>query len=125
MNKLETLLNSLIKMGWKPWGKEYTAIDIAQDGRDECLMFWNVPKRQMKAYTLRDLVSLESSLWQFVVENKLYKKTNTVYEKHFWIGEYKNFYDVHYQYRLIESALVPEEELGKFLVDNIKLEWTD
>ena len=28
-----------------------------------------------------------------------------------------------HQYRLLESALIPEEELGKFLVDNIKIQW--
>ena len=28
-----------------------------------------------------------------------------------------------YRYRLLESALLPEEELGQFLVDNIKVEW--
>ena len=27
------------------------------------------------------------------------------------------------EYRLLESALIPEEELGKFLIDNIKVEW--
>ena len=26
------------------------------------------------------------------------------------------------EYWLLESALIPEEELGKFLVDNIKIE---
>jgi len=26
------------------------------------------------------------------------------------------------EYRLLESALIPEEELGKFLIDNIKVE---
>ena len=30
--------------------------------------------------------------------------------------------DDDYQYRLLESSLIPEEELGKFLVDNIKVE---
>lgn len=74
MKELENLLNSLIQRGRKPWGKEYTAIDIAQDGRHECLMFWNIPKRYMKAYPLRELVSLESGLWNFVCENELYKE---------------------------------------------------
>ena len=26
------------------------------------------------------------------------------------------------EYRLLESSLIPEEELGKFLVDNIKIQ---
>ena len=60
MQELEKLLNSLIQRGRKPWGKEYTAIDIIQDGREECLMFWDVTKRQMKSYTFRSLVSIKS-----------------------------------------------------------------
>ncbi len=74
MTREETLLHSLIKRGWKPWGKGYTAIDVIQDGREECLMFWDIPNRKMQAYTFRSLVSLESGLWQFVCENKLHKK---------------------------------------------------
>ena len=71
MQELEKILNSLIQRGWKPWGKEYTTIDVIQDGREECLMFRNVPKSQMQAYTFRSLVSIESGFWQFVCQNKL------------------------------------------------------
>ena len=32
------------------------------------------------------------------------------------------WFNHNHQYRLLESALIPEKELGKFLVDNIKVE---
>lgn len=125
MQELEKLLNSMIKKWWKPWGKEYTAIDVIQDGREECLMFWDAPKRQMKAYTFRSLVSIESGFWQFVCKKDIHNKGSN------WIKDLKTqegvlhaenrfaYYD--YEYRLIESALIPEKELAKFLVDNIDI----
>ena len=123
MQELEKVLNSMIKKWWKPWGKEYTAIDIIQDGREECLMFWDVPKRQMQAYTFRSLVSIESGLWKFVCKNKLNKKTDNFWESvsKVWLNTW--WFPHNHQYRLLESALIPEKELGKFLVENIKVEW--
>ena len=74
--------------------------------------------------TFRELVSLESGLWQFVVENRLYKPINCKYEV--YLDYKRDRYDTLNQsdtnYRLLESALVPEEELSKFLIDNIKVE---
>ena len=32
------------------------------------------------------------------------------------------WFNHNHQYRLLESALIPEKELAKFLVDNIKVE---
>ena len=137
MQELEKLLNSLIQRGRKPWGKEYTAIDIIQDGREECLMFWDVPKRQMKSYTFRSLVSIKSWLWQFVcdkelVQHKTSEKIINRYIKETVERESWNITeadvvctDLDPEYRLLESALIPEEELGKFLVENIKVEWID
>ena len=124
MQELEKLLNSMIKKWWKPWGKEYTAIDIIQDGREECLMFWDVPKRQMQAYTFRSLVSIESGLWQFVCKNKLNKKTDNFWENVSKTSTNIWWFNHNHQYRLLESALIPEKELAKFLLDNIMIEWS-
>ena len=33
------------------------------------------------------------------------------------------WFNHNYQYRLLESALIPEEELAKFLVENIDTAW--
>jgi len=123
MQELEKVLNSMIKKWWKPWGKEYTAIDIIQDGREECLMFWDVPKRQMQAYTFRSLVSIESGLWQFVCKNKLNKKTDNFWENVSKTSTNIWWFPHNHQYRLLESALIPEEDLAKFLIDNIIITW--
>ena len=74
--------------------------------------------------SLRELVSLESGLWQFVCRNKLYKQNNEKFRESVskvWLNTW--WFAHNYQYRLLESSLIPEEELGKFLVENIKLEW--
>ena len=72
----------------------------------------------------RELISLESGLWQFVCESKMCKNQTSVYRwyKVFWSKEELVCRGDYYQYRLLESALIPEKELGKFLVDNIKVE---
>lgn len=123
MQELEKVLNSMIKKWWKPWGKEYTAIDVIQDGREECLMFRDVPKRQMQAYTFRSLVSIESGFWQFVCKNKLHKKTDNFWENVSKTSTNIWWFNHNHQYRLLESALISEKELAKFLLENIKVEW--
>ena len=96
----------MIKKWWKPWGKEYTAIDVIQDGREECLMFRDVPKRQMQAYTFRSLVSIESGFWQFVCKNKLHKKTDNFWENVSKTSTNIWWFNHNHQYRLLESALI-------------------
>jgi len=70
-------------------------------------------------------VSLESGLWQFVCERQLWGN-----ERGYWLrchshpldSEADYSWKFNYEFRLLESALIPEEELGQFLIDNIKLE---
>lgn len=123
MQELEKLLNSMIKKWWKPWEKEYTAIDVIQDGREECLMFRNVPKRQMKAYTFRSLVSIKSGFRQFVCQNKLFSDKvdlQDYIEDSYWFRRCP--FDTNWMYRIMQSALYSEEGLVKFLVENIKVD---
>ena len=130
------LLNSLIKRGRKPWWKLVNKIlYIHPKSMLVCLNVIGKPIRQIKQDSLRELVSLESGLWQFVCENELvpYKTSeqiikryvNEVVERESWdISEADVISsDLDYQYRLLESSLIPEEGLGKFLVDNIVIEW--
>ena len=123
MQELEKLLNSLIQRGWKPAnfpGK--SEIKISEDG--DVVLYMNTEDVTLAVKVkLRNLISLESGLWQFVCKNKLYKKTDN-----FWENVHKTSTNIwwfphNHQYRLLESALIPEEELGKFLLDNIKVEW--
>ena len=123
MQELETLLNSLIQRGWKPFNYIWTAERIEVDDNFEIAIVFIT--WEFTYHTLRDLVVLESWLWQFCVENELthsYNWDEWKYTETFpW--DYRDYPADEYQYRLLESALIPEEELAKFLVDNIKLEW--
>ena len=121
MQELENLLNSLIKRGWKPWGEKSKKIIIRVSRIFVYNSEWYI---NPEGKHIRSIVSLESGLWQFVCENGLYNPTNYKYEV------YYNYKRDHYNmlncsnpnYRLLESALIPEKELGKFLVDNIKVD---
>ena len=101
---LEQLLNSLIEKGWKPRGKENAKIFYVKED-------------------LRELVSKESWLWQFVCENGMVKSETWV-----WVnavdGMYKEILINQYNYRywIIESALKDESELEDFLLQNIKVD---
>ena len=119
MQELETLLNSLIKMVWKP--KDREVISIALDPEFTKSEWKNVFYCSCRDWfwfyaDLRWLVSLESRLWPFVCENKLYKEHNGKIERYFDFNEndYLFHYARDYQYRLLESALIPEEKLAGF-----------
>ena len=75
--------------------------------------------------TLRQIVSKESWLLQFVCDNGMVKHKNEVYHK-CYIWEYEDADDYEtfskLEYRLIESALCDEDKLEKFLLENIKVE---
>ena len=132
---MEELLNKLIEKGWKPFGNK--KIKDAKTAR------WNINLldeevnkvskfKDKVAFTnwvlifdeinLRELVSKESNLRQFVCENKLYPKNRWhKRENDLWNGEI--YYEDERQYYVIESALCDEDKLEQFLLDNIKIEW--
>ena len=123
MKELETLLTSLVQRGRKPWGLRYFA---------EVMVFKTyidfITKKWASSPTsLRELVSLESGLWQFVVKNNLqWEWKEWTFNISFWPegpDAGASFYCGTPEYRLLESALIPEEELGKFLLSNIVIEW--
>lgn len=120
MKELETLLNSLIQRGWKPWGEKSKKIIIRSSRIFVYNSEWYI---NPEGKHIRELVSLESQLWNFVCENKMCKNQTSIsrWYKVFWSKEELVCRGDYYQYRLLESALIPEKELGKFLVDNIKL----
>ena len=73
--KLEELLRELIKRGREPRGEKYSHLncDPKRKHRHIMLVGDDIP---VFSYSLRQLVSLESGLWQFVCGNKLYKQPN-------------------------------------------------
>lgn len=118
-NKLEQLLNSLIEKGWCPIWKEYTwphkpFISSYKD-RVHWKQFyynewWDWDYRLQKVFTLRELTSINSGLWQFVCENGMIK----------WM-----LVDIDgsaYKYYITESSLKDESELEDFILDNIKID---
>ena len=80
---------------------------------------------------IRELVSLESQLWNFVCDEELIKyKTSEIIIKRYikqlitrkeWdvIEADVVCLDLDPEYRVLESALMSEEDLPRFLIDNI------
>lgn len=119
MQELETLLNSLVQRDWKPQNQQ---VDFCE------YKFWKFRFLKKSGQivcmrSLRELVSLESGLWNFVCENELYKEDDCWEWRFTFDGVRFFYYKSLPKFRLLESALIPEEELGQFLVDNIKVEW--
>lgn len=126
MQELETLLASLYKRGRKPKDREIISIKFDQEStksEGRTILHCNCKDWSWFYADLRWLVSLESGLWNFVCENELYKEDDC-WEWRFTFDRVRFFYYKSLpKFRLLESALVPEEELGRFLVDNIVIEW--
>ena len=128
MKELENLLTSLVERGRKPKDREVVSIKLDQEftKSEGKTVFYCSCKDWFWFYAdLRWIVSLESGLWQFVCENKMCKNQTSIYRwyKKFWSKEEKACRGDHYEYRLLESALLPEEELSQFLLSNIVIEW--
>lgn len=136
---LENLLNALIKRGWKPfyweikskwWVRGNYPCEWAIKIRKNTIFIsyryesWNeqITKWKKLQHSVRELTSKESWLWQFVCENGM---ANTIYRT--WDKYDENdcpvpnqqHLDKYYEYRLIESSLKDEDDLEKFLLENI------
>lgn len=123
MQELENLLNSLIKRGWKPWGEKSKKIIIRASRIFVYNSEWYI---NPEGKHIRSIVSLESGLWQFVCDRSLLKSIWKARAKEPSISALGFKSEVlalsfEPEYRLLESALIPEKELVKFLVENIKL----
>jgi len=134
-NKLEQLLNSLIEKGYRPFWKKADHCLGCRYNNDWSEMYkyvgfwwWDDVVVDRKV-PLRNLVSAESWLWQFVCENGMVKeehKHERILDTTFWewLADCKRQeHDWNYWYRVIESALCDEDKLEEFLLDNIKVEW--
>lgn len=127
MKELEFLLNLLLKMGRKPyWQTKFKKIKVSSN-------IYNKTKRRIivefdwwdfwNYYKLCDVVSINSWLRQFVCKNNLHKKgINNFREKVYRVWGNAKWFECNYEYRLLESTLIPEKELEQFLLDNIKAE---
>ena len=122
MQELEKLLNSLIQRGWKPAGfPGESEIKISED--QDVVLYMNTEDVTLAVKVkLRNLVSLESGLWQFVCQNKLLSDKvdlQDYIEDSFWFKRCP--FDTNWMYRIMQSALYSEEDLPQFLIENIKV----
>ena len=129
-------MNSLIERGWKPYWIEKDDIKVCSYKKDRknisiWYMNWSSPSEwdyDWLFMSLRELTSKESWLWQFCVENNLVE-----YDTESWWAEFsynsdyiswlcwKHIFESNYEYRIIESALLDEDELEDFILQNIRL----
>lgn len=128
---MEELLNKLIEKGWKPFDMEATRIEYRW--WPEFLLRYKWRNKNWEGWNVRNLVSKESGLWQFVCENGMLNKkrwsnrvrleTSSVWNYiEIWTWEdYGWKFDSDYEYRLIESALCDEDKLEDFILDNVKV----
>jgi len=114
MNKLEELLNKLIEMWWKPRWQNVKSIDVYNDSIT--IYITNIIH---SIYSINDLVSIGSWLWQFIVEQWLCKDVENHYIE-VWIRHeddtINNIADD--KYRLMMSSIA--EDKVQFILDNIK-----
>lgn len=116
---MEELLNKLLEKGRKPfWDENVKEIKIYSDMDMECI-YWK-KKSDFYYFSPRKITSKESWLWQFVCENGMVVRKRQWTNRWWWEPE-KCFDYKDYSYRIIESALCDEEDLEKFLLDNIKI----
>lgn len=117
---MEKLLNKLIEKGWKPfWWKDIKRIN--NEWWFVCFVHKSKKRPWLSEVSHRELVSIESWLWQFVCENGMVKWIWSEIEiknlnEWYWVVR-----DTNYQYRVLVSALCDEDKLEEFLLDNIKI----
>ena len=130
---MEELLNKLIEKGWKPFDVD-VKIKRAKYGYSVHFLCRPLVNFVLDGYAeatipLRELVSKESWLWQFVCENKMEKKMEKI-NRWIWINSWhKDAYESYpvytmekYEYWILESALCDEDKLEQFLLNNIKID---
>lgn len=123
---LEELLNKLIEKGRKPFGENR----IDEINRAEQYAWnwnwccWGRKDAIQRRKSTRELVSKESWLWQFVCENEMVfvPKWEIPYVERNYIFDYESYDVSEFQYWLMVWALLKEDELEEFLLDNIKID---
>lgn len=141
---MEKLLNKLIEKGWKPFGREpkkhWWIYCMETDMYEFWIKFYVDDLNWIWEFfsyetSIRNVVSKESGLWQFVCENgmiwrwdritkrKKVKDTDSrSWEEVIYYSVIWSYNETDYQYRLIETALLDEKDIEQFLLDNIKID---
>lgn len=122
---LEELLNKLIGKGRVPFGdKRITNVNWQmQYVWTYNWVFWSNHNAVQFWKSTRELVSIESWIWQFCIENWMVKK-NTMYYS-YWNTRTRREFIYKYDdvvFWMLESSMTNEDNLGQFLLDNIKID---
>ena len=122
--KLIELLNKLIEKGWSPFGYhewKYWYNEIEYFNNELTLSFGEWAWKFIKTYSLRNISSIDSWLWQFVCENWMIKDEDKYRKrmKNLTITDNKVCLSSEYEYYLLESALCDEDKLEQFLLNSI------
>lgn len=131
MTKLTDLLNKLIEKWWKPFWKNAKYWISNKAHYTKRWMKDNEMYLRSKSwyayffFTINDLCSIDSWLWQFVCKNNFYRQHND--DRYFQEIHTRLWYDwwpmrnefdyTDYEYRLMLSSI--QEDKEKFLLDNI------
>lgn len=118
------LMKNLRDKGWIPrWYNE--VIHAVYDKKHKMIWLYKEGKEYLHLVykkSLRELVSKDSGLWQFVCENGMVKKLWDNF-KYFYNSRDNlstlRYYEDRYKYWLLESALKDESELEEFLLNSI------
>ena len=131
---MEELLNKLIEKGWYPrWEsvyktrkKNFRYIKYIKNWDYKIVyytLYTDTPLQ--RTYKLRELVSKESGLRQFVCENwmiiKHIEQININPFNNDGKLKHQEYHSEDYEYRLIESALCDEDKLEDFILNKIKM----
>lgn len=121
------MLNKLIEMWWNVFWREKKSDEQHKYYKDikTLYFFWNyneygVPQ-SIKKYSLRELVSKESWLWQFVCDKGLVGMYEWFYWQNIFPLDSKEYDYTDYQYWILESSLIDVDKLEGFILDNIKI----
>lgn len=125
-NKLGNLLNMLIQRGWKPFGEwchrsPYKRVGIHKNYNKERIYVLFYSNNHSHWKVLRQVVSKESWLWQFVCENGMVKMEEWFYWQNIFPLDSIEYDYTDYQYWILESSLKDENELEDFLLKSIEL----
>ena len=120
---LEDLLNTIIQRGWKPFGEKVELYWTSNDSFWENIVIFNGNAGWFKRWwcTYRELVSKESGLWQFCCNRGLVEMHEWFYWQNIFHLDSQEYDYTDYQYWILESSLIDEEDLEDFLLENIKI----
>lgn len=119
---MEELLNKLIEKGFRPFSIPWiTAIKYYETKKILWITSFQNDIEYHDDFSLRDIVSVSSWIWQFCEESGMVKSIWSEIEitnlnEWYWVIR-----DTDYQYRVIVSSLKNEEELEEFLLSNIQI----